>query len=114
MTLETVQTVPLTQWEDGSIRITGSRVTLESIVHHFKLGASAEHIQDAFPSLSLREIHGALFYYLENKEVVEEYLRQREEAAEEGKRFIDEHFDNKELIARIRARREQLSQLPKK
>jgi len=109
MRLETTYTVPLTQWEDGTIRITGSRVPLDSIVYHFKIGATAERIQDSFPSLSLRDIYGALFYYLENIEAVEEYLREQDEAAEEGKRFIDQHFDTKDLRERILARRAQMA-----
>lgn len=107
--LETTLNVPLAQWEDGSIRITGSRVTLDSILRQFKLGATAERIQDSFPSLTLPEIYGAIFYYLENIEAVEEYLRQRDEAAEEGKRFIEPHFDTKALRERILARRAQLA-----
>lgn len=107
--LETAQNLPLTQWEDGSIRITGSRVPIESILYHFKLGASAERIQESFPSLTLREIYGAIFYYLQNIEAVEEYLRQQDEAEEEGKRFIEQHFDTKDLRERILARRAQLA-----
>ena len=105
MTLELAQTVPLTQWEDGSIRITGSRVTLDSVVHNFKLGATAESIQDSFPSLTLRDIYGALFYYLENTEAVESYLSRQDESAAEGRRFIEQHFDTEPLRARILARR---------
>ncbi|MGE0127032.1 MAG: DUF433 domain-containing protein [Blastocatellales bacterium] len=107
--LETTLNVPLTQWEDGSIRITDSRVTIDSILRQFKLGATAERIQDSFPSLTLPEIYGAIFYYLENIEAVEEYLRQRDEAVEEGKRFIEQHFDTKALRERILARRAQLA-----
>src|SRR6266581_2658401 len=62
--LETTQTVPLTAGEDGVIRITGSRVTLDSIVSQFRRGATAEEIQHDFPSLSLREIYGAISYFL--------------------------------------------------
>ena len=106
--LETTMAAPLTRWEDGSIRIIGSRVPIESILYHFKQGASAERIQESFPSLTLREIYGAIFYYLDNVEAVEEYLRRQNEAAEEGKRFIEEHFDTKELRERILARRAQM------
>jgi uncharacterized protein (DUF433 family) len=102
--LEIPQIVPLTRWEDGSVRVTGSRVKLEYIIREFKDGASPEHIQEAFPSLSLREIYGAIFYYLDNTEVVEEYLKEQARAEEEGIRFIDTHFDTTELRARIRAR----------
>jgi uncharacterized protein (DUF433 family) len=107
-TLETKQALPLTLWEDGTIRITGSRVTLEAIIRQFKLGATAEQIQDSFPSLTLQQIYGAIFYYLANTEAVEEYLCQREEAAAEGRRFIESHFDTTALRARLRARRDQL------
>ena len=76
--LETTQTVPLTLTEDGTIRITGSRVSLDSIVHHFKLGATAEQIAQKFPSLPLADIYAAITYYLTHREAVEEYLRQQE------------------------------------
>ncbi len=107
--LETTQNVPLIQWTDGTIRITNSRVPLDSIIYHFKLGATAEHIQDSFPSLTLREIYGAIFYYLENTATVEEYLRQQAQAEEEGARFIEQNFDTQALRERISARRSQLT-----
>ncbi|MEJ7710132.1 MAG: DUF433 domain-containing protein [Pyrinomonadaceae bacterium] len=107
--LETEQNVPLIQWEDGTVRVNGSRVPLDSILYHFKLGATAESIQDSFPSLTLREIYGAIFYYLEHIEAVEEYLRQQHQAAKEGARFIEEHFDTQILRKRILARRGQLT-----
>jgi len=106
--VQTHQVVPLSLWKDGTIRITGSRVTLDSIVRQFKLGETAEQIQYSFPSLSLREIYGAIYYYLENTESVEEYLSRQEAAAEEGRRFVETHFDTKNLRERILARRSRL------
>ena len=106
--LEPTLNVPLVQWEDGSIRIVDSRVPIETILHHFKKGATAEQIRNSFPSLTLREIYGDIFYYLDNIEAVEEYLRQQKEAAEEGKRFIEEHFDTKDLRKHLLARRGRL------
>lgn len=104
MKLETTQPVPLALTKDGTIRIKGSRVSLNSIVHHFKQGATAEQIQDSFPSLSLREIYGAIAYYLEHTEVVEEYLRERQEQAEETRHSIESQIDTAALRERIRAR----------
>jgi uncharacterized protein (DUF433 family) len=63
-TLDTTQAVPLSLGDDGTIRVTGSRATLDSVVHQCKQGASAEQIQDDFPSLSLRDIYSAIAYYL--------------------------------------------------
>jgi uncharacterized protein (DUF433 family) len=62
--LEMTVEAPLTRWEDGSIRITGSRVPIDTIVYHFKLGATAEEIFYKFPSLQLAQIYGASHYYL--------------------------------------------------
>lgn len=107
-TLENRQVLPLTVWEDGSIRVEGSRVTLDSIVHEFKLGATAEQILHSFPSITLREIYGAIFYYLNDTEGVEEYLRQRERGADEARRFIESRVDTKSLRERILARRDQM------
>jgi uncharacterized protein (DUF433 family) len=109
--LESTQPVPLTQWEDGSIRIIDSRVTLDSIVHHFKLGACAEEIVYKFPSLRLIEVYGAITYYLNHQEEVEEYLRQRDVEAEETRRLIESspfYKDKNGLRERLLARRAEL------
>jgi uncharacterized protein (DUF433 family) len=105
--LEAMQDTPLRLDEDGTIRISGSRVSLEAVVRQFKLGATAEQIQQDFPSLTLREIHEAIYYYLNHTEAVEEYLQQQEAAAEETRRFIDGHHHTGTLRERIRARRQQ-------
>jgi uncharacterized protein (DUF433 family) len=106
--LNATQDVPLTQWDDGTIRIKGSRLKLEYLLHQFNAGATAEEIQGSYPAATLRDVYGAIYYYLQNREAIDEYLRQREEADKEGIRFIDEHFDTRELRDRILARRSQL------
>ncbi|MDT5123257.1 MAG: hypothetical protein QOC96_2739 [Acidobacteriota bacterium] len=105
---DTKLNAPLRLDEDGTIRINGSRVSLDSIIEQFKLGATAEQIQEDFPTLTLREIYGAIYYYLDNTEAAEEYLRQQESAAEETRRFIDEHLPADSLRERLRARRQQM------
>lgn len=108
MTLhELKQTVPLTMRDDGTIRITGSRVTLDSVVDEFKRGATAEQILDDFPSLTLREVYGAIAYYLEHTEMVEEYLRQQGQAAEVTRRVVESGQDMTVLRQRIRERHSQ-------
>jgi uncharacterized protein (DUF433 family) len=78
--LEETITMPLVVTEQGIIRIKGSRVSLDSIVHHFKLGATAEQIVQSFPSLSLGEIYSSIAYYLTHRQEIEEYLEQQETA----------------------------------
>jgi uncharacterized protein (DUF433 family) len=63
-------------------RIKGSRVALDSIIYQFQQGRSPEAIQDAFPSLSLSQVYGAIAYYLDHQTELNKYLA-HQEATEE-------------------------------
>jgi uncharacterized protein (DUF433 family) len=82
-TLESTQIVPLSMRPDGTIHVTGSRVTLDTIVASYKAGESAEAIHEGFPTLPLAQIYGILQYFHEHRHDVEAYLRRREEQARE-------------------------------
>jgi uncharacterized protein (DUF433 family) len=103
--LETTQPVPLAEGEDGTIRVTGSRVTLDCIVHHFQQGSTAEQIQESFPSLALRDIYAAITYYLQHPQAVEAYLRRQDAEAAEVRRTIEAARDTSDLRERLRQRR---------
>ena len=107
--LATVQNVPLTRWEDGSIRVVGSRVTLDVIVHNYKQGATAEQIQEDFPTLALRDVYSAIAYYLDHAEAVETYLGQRRQEAAEIRRTLESEYPATALRERIRARNRHLA-----
>ena len=77
---------------------------VDSVVHEFNRGSTAEQIQDDFPTLTLREIYGAIAYYLDHQERVEDYLRKREHEADEVRRFIEAGEDIASLRRRIRDR----------
>jgi uncharacterized protein (DUF433 family) len=81
--LEQTQAVPLRLMDDGTVRIAESRVTLESVIHHYKLGASAEQILKKFPALTLADVYAAISYYLNNKDSVEDYLEKQEAKGDE-------------------------------
>ena len=103
--LEITQTVPITLGEDGTFRIAGSRVTLDSVVHQFKSGATAEQIQDDFPSLHLRNIYGVIAYYLEHSQAVEQYLQVQEQSAAQTRQEIESKQDTTGLRERLCQRR---------
>src|SRR5919202_781591 len=105
--MEKPQSTLLTIGDDGTIRVKGSRVTLDVIVRQFKQGATAEQILEDFPSLSLRDVYGAIYYYLEHEAEVEEYLEKQKEAAAETSKLIESKRDGGALRERIRARRGQ-------
>jgi uncharacterized protein (DUF433 family) len=113
-TLETTQVLPLRLTEDGTIRIADSRVSLDSVVHHYKLGASAEQIAQKFPALDLADVYAAITYYLNHEETIEEYLREQEAEGDEGQKKIESDPQHQktsaELRARILARKSELKQ----
>ena len=103
--LDLTYTVPLTQDQEGTIRIRGSRVTLGSILHSFQQGATAEQIHDSFPSVALRDIYGAIAYYLEHREQIDEYLKAQAQSARDLRRSFENRLDVVAFRDRIRVRR---------
>jgi len=61
-------------FENNIYRITGTRVSLDSVVYAYHRGASPESIQRSFPSVTLEQVHGALAFYLSHKSEVDTYL----------------------------------------
>lgn len=98
----------LKAWDDGTIRVGSSRVLLELVVHHFKHGATAEQIQHSLPSLTLREVYGAIYYYLEHTEEVEDYLVGQEGQAEEAEHAVRGDAIATSLQKRLEERRAHL------
>ena len=103
-TLEKTQAMPLRLTEDGTIRIANSRVGLDSVVHHYKLGASAEQIAQKFPALDLADVYAAISYYLIHEEIIEAYLQQQEAEGDEVQRKIESDPQYQKASADLRAR----------
>ena len=61
---------------DGGYFITGTRISLDSVVSAFLRGESPEGIAVSFPALGLEQIFGSLAFYMANREVVDHYLRE--------------------------------------
>ena len=60
---------------DGGYWITGTRVSLDSIVEAFNRGAAPETIRRSFPLLSLEEVYGSITFYLAHEKDIDEYLQ---------------------------------------
>lgn len=106
--VETTMTVPLTTTEFGTIRVGSSRVSLDSVIHHFKLGATAEQIAHSFPSLELGDVYAVIAYYLANGAWVEQYLERQEAEGDNLQQQIEsspaQQKATSDLRERIRAR----------
>jgi uncharacterized protein (DUF433 family) len=70
----------------GVYRIGGTQVPLDSLMHPFDQGHSAESIQQQYPALSLEEVYGAITFYLANQEAVRQYLAKQEKIWDEARR----------------------------
>lgn len=107
-TIALTQTTPLYADRDDVLRLAGSRVLLDLVVYEFNQGATAEQIQDSYPSVPLRSIYGALAFYLEHQDAVDEYLRHREAEAETLRQQIESRPEIAAFRERLRHRRAQL------
>lgn len=65
----------LYQPDPGEIRVTGTRIGLFHVVREFQNGATAEMIAAEFDLQPLSLAYKLIVYYLENKAVVDEYVR---------------------------------------
>lgn len=59
---------------DGGYWITGTRISLDSLVYAFHRGQTAESIAQSFPLLSLEMVYGAIAFYLANRDQIDDYL----------------------------------------
>lgn len=97
--------VPLATDPHGTIRVGGTRVTLDSVVGSFRSGATAEEIAQQFPTLALADIYQVIAYYLQHTGEVEAYLAAREQDAKKLRHEIETRFDPRGLRSRLLARR---------
>ena len=94
---------PYTEERDGALKIAGTRVSLASVVIGFQEGESPEQIVQAFPTLTLAQVYGAIAYYLENEKLINDYLA---EVQREFERTVPPLSQtNPELFARLEAAR---------
>ena len=98
MELEDLVSVTYVEQRDGTYVVAGTRVSLDSIVHGFLSGSSAETIAQAFPVLNLEQVYGAITFYLAHREEVDRYLEERQRdfaARREASREADPMFYQK-------------------
>lgn len=95
---------PYIEYHHGGYWIAGTRVSLDSIVYRWREGLSAETIQkECFPVLSLKQVYGAILFYLENQGEVDAYLEQAAKEEEEmGERIRATYPELHERLEQLR------------
>lgn len=91
------------QTPEGVWRVSGSRVSLDSVLAAYLSGLSPEGIQEAFPSLSLEAIHGCLAFYLRHRAELDAYLQRERDNFEAQRRAMAATIQP--LVDRLRAAR---------
>ena len=71
---------------DGNYYVAGTRISLDSIVHAFRRGESAETICQNFELLQLEQVYDAIAYCLANRAEIDAYLICQNEKWAEGRR----------------------------
>lgn len=103
--------LPLRTNADGVILVGNTRVTLDTVVTAYKLGATADGIVLDYDSLSLADIYAVISYYLLHRHEVEAYLAEGEKQAEQVRRENEARRPAGDLRERLLARKAQREQM---
>ena len=96
---------PLLTEPGGVVRISGTRVSLETVVAAFDEGATAEEIVQRYPSLDLAAVYAGIAYVLDNRSEVDAYVTARRRDARALQAEIETQFPPHGLRERLLARR---------
>jgi uncharacterized protein (DUF433 family) len=102
-----VEPVPLAVDRDGVARVSGTRVTLDTVVTAFLRGATPEEIAHQYPSLDLGDVYAVITYYLRRRDEVDSYMSERQRKAQEVRSRNEARFDPAGVRARLLARKPQ-------
>lgn len=97
---------PYIEQRQRGLYLAGTRVSLDSVVIRFQEGASPERIVQSFPTLKLSQVYGAIADYLDNEEMVKEYMAEGERELQRTVPPLSQ--SNPELFARLQAAREKM------
>lgn len=68
--------VPLTKWDDGSVRVRGTRLHYYILLTTYLQGHTPEGLLEAFPFLDLATVRELTSYYERHKGAVDAWLAQ--------------------------------------
>lgn len=97
--------VPLREDLGGVIRVGRTRVTLDTVIGAFTMGATAEEIAQRYPTLDLGDIYAVIAYYLHHRAEVDAYLADQRRQFDQARREQEARCDPADLRERLLARR---------
>jgi uncharacterized protein (DUF433 family) len=96
--------IPLAKDADGVIRVSGTRIALESVIAAFQEGATAQEIGQQYPSLPLADVYAVIGYYLKHRSSLDVYLRGRDSKRAEVQQKNESRFNPRAIRERILGR----------
>ncbi len=97
---------PLRADASGTVRVGGTRVTLDSVAAASDEEKTAEGIVSRYPDLARDDLNQILGWYLRYRGPIDAYLAQREAEAEDTQEEIEARFDSGGVRERLLARRD--------
>ena len=98
------RTIPLQKENDGTIRVIGTRIPIDTIIYAYLSGDSAEEIVASFDSLNLADVYAIISYYLDQHNEINAYLQKREKEAARLQEKLEVDFPATNLRQRLLAR----------
>lgn len=103
--------IPLRMDEHGDIRISGTRVTLDTVIARYHQGDSPEDIHTGFDVLPVQDIYAVIAYYLAHRDELDDYLKRRDAEANRIRQQIEASYTpeqkarHKRLVQLVEERR---------
>jgi uncharacterized protein (DUF433 family) len=101
--------VPLVTLDDGTIRITGTRVPLDTIVYAFRTGSGPDDITRMYTTVTLEAAYAVIAWVLQHKDEVDAYMTRREEESARIREECERANPSDEFWERLRARKNKSS-----
>jgi uncharacterized protein (DUF433 family) len=96
--------IPLAEDAYGTLRLAGTRVTLDSVVALYSRGETVEGLAEAFPSVPLPDLLAVLAYYLRHRAEVEAYLARQRVKEQRARAKVSDITTDPGIPERLRAR----------
>ncbi len=96
--------LPLSFVPSGTIRVAGTRVSLDTVIETFEEGATPEEIVASFPVLLLADVYDIIAFYLRHRETVKAYIDSENVHADELMRSIGNRKSQHGLRDRLLSR----------
>jgi uncharacterized protein (DUF433 family) len=85
-------TIPMQSDSQGVILVSGTRVTLDTIIACHHQGDTPEMIHEGFPTVPLTDIYAVIAYYLAHTAEIDAYLKQREEESARIRQEVEANY----------------------